>query len=37
VYYDALISGKPGSLKVRLGPQIGPREADSPSADKEIP
>jgi soluble lytic murein transglycosylase len=37
VYYDALISGKPGSLKVRLGPQIGPRVADSPTADKEIP
>ncbi len=37
VYYGALLSGKPESLKSRLGPQIGPREASSPATNKEIP
>jgi len=37
VYYNALINGKPESLKARLGPKIGPRDATSPATDKEIP
>ena len=37
VYYNAMLGGKPGSLKARLGPQIGPRDALAPAADKELP
>ncbi len=37
VYYQALLDGKPVSLKARLGPQIGPREARAPASDKELP
>ncbi len=37
VYYSALLDEKPKSLKTRLGSKIGPREAGSPAADKEIP
>jgi soluble lytic murein transglycosylase len=38
VYYNAMLGGgKPGSLKARLGPQIGPRDGRAPPADKEIP
>ncbi len=37
VYYSALLSGKPQSLKSRLGSSIGPRETGSPGTNKEIP
>lgn len=37
VYYNAMLGGKPGSLKARLGPQIGPRDALAPATDKELP
>ncbi len=37
VYYSALLGAKPVSLKARLGPQIGPRDARAPSVDKELP
>ena len=37
VYYSALLNDKPESLKARLGPKIGPRDATSPATDKEIP
>jgi soluble lytic murein transglycosylase len=37
VYYDAMLGGKPGSLKARLGPQIGPRDARAPAVDKDLP
>jgi len=37
VYYSALLGGKPVSLKARLGPQIGPRDARAPASDKELP
>jgi soluble lytic murein transglycosylase len=36
-YYSAMLSGKPVSLKVRLGPQIGPREDKAPAEDKNLP
>jgi soluble lytic murein transglycosylase len=37
VYYNAMLGGKPISLKARLGPQIGPRDAQAPASDKELP
>jgi len=37
VYYNAMLVGKPGSLKARLGPQIGPRDARAPAVDKDLP
>jgi len=37
VYYNAQLGGKPGSLKARLGPQIGPRDLRAPASDKELP
>ena len=37
VYYNAMLVGKPGSLKARLGPQIGPRDARAPAPDKDLP
>jgi soluble lytic murein transglycosylase len=37
VYYSALLGTKPTSLKARLGPQIGPRDARAPASDKELP
>ena len=37
VYYSVLLNDKPESLKTRLGPKIGPREASSTATDKEIP
>ena len=37
VYYNAMLGGKPGSLKARLGPPIGPRDALAPAPDKELP
>jgi hypothetical protein len=37
VYYNAMLGGKPVSLKARLGPQIGPRDAQAPASDKELP
>ena len=39
VYYSALLgsSGKPVSLKARLGPPIGPRDPLAPATNKEIP
>jgi soluble lytic murein transglycosylase len=36
-YYNALLSGKPGSLKTRLGPPVGPRDTRAPAADKDLP
>ena len=36
-YYAALLSGDAVSLNARLGRSIGPREADSPPGDKELP
>lgn len=35
--YAALISGKPSSLKARLGSSIGPRSADAPPANPDLP
>jgi soluble lytic murein transglycosylase len=37
VYYSALLGSKPVSLKARLGPQIGPRDARAPASDRELP
>jgi len=37
VYYNALLGGKPTSLKARLGPQIGPRDVQAPASDRELP
>jgi soluble lytic murein transglycosylase len=37
VYYSALLGSKPTSLKVRLGPQIGPRDSRAPASDKDLP
>jgi soluble lytic murein transglycosylase len=37
VYYGALLTGQTPSLKTRLGPPIGPREASAPNSDREIP
>ena len=37
VYYSALLGTKPTSLKVRLGPQIGPRDSRAPASDKDLP
>ena len=37
VYYSALLGGKPATLKARLGPQIGPRDAGAPASDSELP
>jgi soluble lytic murein transglycosylase len=37
VYYGAVL-GTPGpSLKARLGPPIGPRDAGAPATDRELP
>ena len=35
--YAGLMSGKPASLKARLGAPIGPRAASAPPADSELP
>jgi len=35
--YSSLMSGKPASLKTRLGAAIGPRSANAPAADPELP
>lgn len=35
--YAGLMAGKPASLKQRLGPPIGPRGADEPLADTDLP
>jgi soluble lytic murein transglycosylase len=37
VYYSAILGGKPVSLKTRLGPKIGPRDARAPAPDKNLP
>jgi soluble lytic murein transglycosylase len=37
VYYSALLGSKPVSLKARLGPQIGPRDAGAPASDDKLP
>ena len=37
VYYGALLSGQTPSLKIRLGPLIGPRGVGAPASDREIP
>jgi soluble lytic murein transglycosylase len=37
VYYSALLGSKPVSLKARLGPQIGPRDAGAPASDEKLP
>ncbi len=36
-YYGAILAGKPVSLKTRLGPKIGPRDARAPLPDKNLP
>jgi hypothetical protein len=36
-YYGTLLGTKPTSLKVRLGPQIGPRDSRAPASDKDLP
>ena len=35
--YAALLNGAPPSLKLRLGPQIGPREGNVAAPDKDLP
>jgi soluble lytic murein transglycosylase len=35
--YAALFTGKPASLKARLGPPIGPRAGNAPPPDPELP
>jgi soluble lytic murein transglycosylase len=35
-YYEAMLSGSSASLKKRLGPAVGPKDA-SPTLDKELP
>ena len=37
VVYSALIGGGTPSIKLRLGPSIGPRDNAAPAADREIP
>ncbi len=37
VVYSALIGGGTPSIKLRLGPSIGPRDSSAPGADREIP
>jgi soluble lytic murein transglycosylase len=37
VYYSALMGNKPVSLKARLGPPIGPRDANAPTSDRDLP
>jgi soluble lytic murein transglycosylase len=37
VYYSALMGSKPVSLKARLGPPIGPRDATAPTSDRDLP
>jgi soluble lytic murein transglycosylase len=37
VYYGAMLGSKPVSLKARLGPPIGPRDAKAPAEDKNLP
>jgi soluble lytic murein transglycosylase len=37
VYYNALLGGKPVSLKARLGPPIGPRDTRAPPSDDKLP
>jgi len=36
-YYSVLLSGQAPSLKERLGPPIGPRAANAPVVDKDLP
>ncbi|WP_162910403.1 lytic transglycosylase domain-containing protein, partial [Azohydromonas sediminis] len=36
-YYAVVLAGEPPSLKARLGPPIGPRPADAPPANDELP
>ena len=36
-YYGALLTDAPLSLKARLGPAVGPRPANAPAADGELP
>jgi soluble lytic murein transglycosylase len=36
-YYAALMSGKPASLRARLGSTIGPRDASVPEASPDLP
>ncbi|MFZ2986660.1 transglycosylase SLT domain-containing protein, partial [Ideonella sp.] len=36
-YYAGLLSGKPASLKARLGDSIGPRGAQAPAANPDLP
>jgi len=37
VYYAALLGTSAPTLKARLGPPIGPREATAPASDRELP
>ena len=37
VYYAAVLGAPSPSLKARLGPPIGPRAADAPAGDRELP
>jgi soluble lytic murein transglycosylase len=37
VYYSALMGAKDVSLKARLGPKIGPRDALAPAPDRGLP
>jgi soluble lytic murein transglycosylase len=36
-FYAALLSGETASLKLRLGPKIGPRQGAADPLDKELP
>lgn len=36
-YYAGLMAGRPAALKPRLGPPIGPRDAQAPAANQELP
>ena len=35
--YAALLNGEPPALRARLGRMVGPREANAPEADKDLP
>jgi soluble lytic murein transglycosylase len=37
VVYSALLGGRPTTLKQRLGPDVGPRDAAEPAANKALP
>ncbi len=37
IYYDVLLGNDKPSLKARMGKVIGPRESDTPPADRELP